>query len=139
MERAKSGEASHMITDWPGKNSSGSYLLVAILIPLALCIAVQWSAPTKQDAAATTPILMLVYFLVMGVGLVGRGICRKELKTKLRLFKYLPNVEAYAQATNSTQSEAGVRLFYWYVRWCWCVDLAIAGFATVGLFQMLVI
>ena len=68
------------------------------------------------------------------------AVASSKLTTTLRLIKEeLPDLEAYAQATNNAKSEAALRQFYWYARWHWCVGLSITGFVTVGLFQLLVV
>lgn len=140
VERAKGGQPSQMITNWPGKYTSARYVWVCILATLVACIPLQWFSANKNAAADVTGLLGFVYALVMVAGLIGRAIYRSKLKTTLRLLKEeLPDLEAYAQATNNAKSEAAVRQFYWYARWHWCVGLSITGVVTVGLFQLLVV
>lgn len=139
-ERTKNGEAPPLITDWPGKYTAARYVWICILATLALCIPLQWFAANKNAAAEVTGLIGFIYLLGMVVGLIGRAIYRSKLTTTLRLIKEeLPDLEAYAQATNNAKSEAALRQFYWYARWHWCVGLSITGFVTVGLFQLLVV
>lgn len=139
-ERAKTAQATHVVTDWPGRYTAVRYVWTCILATLALCIPLQWFAANKNAAAEVTGLLGFIYALTMLVGLVGRAIYRSKLKSTLRLLKEeLPDVEAYAQATNNAKSEAAVRQFYWYARWNWYVGLSITGVVTVGIFRLLAV
>ena len=132
--------ASHVITNWPGKHTEGRLVAASIVLTLAVCIPIQWFATNKNTAAEATGLVGFIYLMTMVAGLVGRGIYRSKLKTTLRLFREeLPDLEAYAQAASNVNSALAVAQFYRYAWWDWCVGLSIVGFVTVGIFQLLVV
>ena len=126
------------LLDWAGRNTAVRDVVIGFSTPLAICLALRFTAISKHEAFTSIYLVMGAYLICMLGNMFVLLLLRRKLKSSLRLFRDLPTMDGYARAVVTSSSEVAKRQFFWYARISWIYDFSYVGFGISGLFYLFV-